>query len=175
MKKMLVVLCAVVLSVILTAAESVPEKFFMLKVGNTAGAELAETEPGKITLKMVSGAKALGNYVVICHNRNTVVKPGTTLSYKITPVENYADGTHFTPAVSFIKQGEKQWIGNTAKGHWLHKGATLSFDLIKDFKVPENSNLRQIKFVLNAGKSPQGKEIKVVISDLKLTTPDVQK
>lgn len=174
MKNILLILFAAVFAGAISAAESIPEKFFMLKAGNTAGAELAETAPGKLSIKMVSGGKAQGNYVVICHNFNVVAKPGTVISYKVTPAENYANATFFTPSLSFTSPGEKKWTAKNANGHWLHKGATLTFDVIKDFKVPENSNIRQLKFVLNAGKSPKGKEIKVVVEELKITTPDAK-
>ena len=174
MKKIIPVLLAVISAGVISAAEFIPEKFFTLKIGTTAGSEIAEPEPGKISIKMVSGEKAHGNYVCICHNRNTPVKAGTILTYKVTPAENYANGTHFTPAVAYVKPGEKKWNGQNGKGMWLHKEYTASFDLVKDLKIPEGSSLRQIKFVLNAGKNPQGKEVKVLVSDLKLIAPDAK-
>ena len=174
MKRFFLFLTAVVFAGAVAAAEAIPDKFFLLKTGTTAGAEVSELEPGKISMKMISGEKTVGNYICICHNRVTAVKAGTVLSFKVTPAENYANGAHCTPSVSYVKPGEKKWNPQNGRGMWLHKEYTASFDLVKDLKIPEGSTLRQIKFVLNAGKNPQGKEIKIVISDVKLTVPDTK-
>ena len=174
MKKTFIILSAIAISGVLAAAEVIPQKFFMLKYGEYANAEFTETEPGKITLKAVSSGKEKANYASICHNCNITVKAGTILSYKVTVGEDYRNGAHFTPAFSFIKPGEKKWSNQNGRGIWLHKSFTANIDLVKELGMPENTVLRQIKFVVNAGKNPQGKEIKAEISDLKITTPDAK-
>ncbi len=174
MKKVLVFLGVAAFSGVLAAAEIIPQKFFMLKYGEYAASAFTEAEPGKITLKAVSSGKEKANYASICHNCNIKVTSGTILTYKVTVKEDYRNGAHFTPAFSFVKPGEKKWSNKNGRGVWLHKSFTASIDLIKDLGLPENTVLRQLKFVVNAGKNPKGKEVEALISDLKLITPDAK-
>lgn len=170
MKKTLALICSAALSCF--AAEMVPANFTLLKTGNFATAEITEPEQGKLTMQLTSAAK--NNYIVACHNCNVKVSAGSTLSYTLTPAGKLGDGAQFTASVCFIKPGEKKWSNCNAPGTLLFRENKFSYDLIKTFKIPEGSQLRQIKFVFNGMRTPEGKDIKVSVSDLKLVTPDAK-
>ena len=153
----------------LTAAEFVPAGFKLLNTGNSKLAAVSEEQPGSIVLKMNSVKQ--NNYIVICYTKNIPVTPDTRLSYRVTPAERYADGAQFTVAVAYTIPGNPKWQNAQRPGTLLFNTKGIPFDLAigKDFKLPPDSTVKQIKFVLNGMRLPEGKEIKVTVSELKVT------
>ena len=153
----------------LTAAEFVPAGFKLLNTGNSKLASMTENQPGNIVLKMTSVKQ--NNYMVVCCTRNIAVTPDTRLSYRVTPAERYADGAQFTVAVAYTVPGNPKWQNAQRPGTLLFNTKGIPFDLAigKDFKLPPDSTVKQIKFVLNGMRLPEGKEINVTVSGLKVT------
>lgn len=169
LRKMIIFSAIIGIFCTLTAAEFVPAGFKLLNTGNSKLASITENQPGNIVLKMNSAKQ--NNYMVVCCTRNIAVTPDTRLSYRVTPAERYADGAQFTVAVAYTVPGEKMWKNAQRPGTLLFNTKGIPFDLsmAKDFKLPEGCTVKQIKFVLNGMRIPEGKELTVTVSELKIT------
>ena len=168
-RKLLLCCTVAILASTLTAAELIPAGFKLLNTGNSKLAAVSEEQPGSIVLKMNSAKQ--NNYIVICYTKNIPVTPDTRLSYRVTPAERYADGAQFTVAVAYTVPGNPKWQNAQRPGTLLFNTKGIPFDLAigNDFKLSPDSTVKQIKFVLNGMRLPEGKEINVTVSGLKVT------